>query len=647
MTSALFAALSGLKAHESWIDVIGNNLANSSTPGYKSSRAIFSDQFSQTLRFATLPSGTNGGMNPMQLGLGTQLAEIGRNMDQGALTNTGRTFDLALQGRGHFMVTDGTNTLYTRVGTFGLDGTSNLVDQRTGYRVLGVDGAPIALDTTSMFAPQATSSVSFGGNLPAVVTGPLPQILTTTQGFKNGTPASLSGANAGPYTVPVNETWSMDLSINSAAPLTVQVTSTTGTITAGDIVNAINALPSSGVTAAVAGNGSVQITTDRTGAQTNIKVSAGPAGRDLAAATGLSTTLVSGAETTGNAATLLNDLPTNMVDYQAGDTIEISGTDQDGSPVSASFVFGTGVGQNGETVGDLMTFIDTAYGNATASLDPTTGQMLLTADQTGVTGMTLTIMDGTAATGATTWSQHALLATTVGTGPDTVQSSIEVFDSVGTSHTVNFTYERQDDGSWDILASIPPSEGTITGAVQGLTFGTNGTITSLPTVSNLSITFTGQTSQSLLLDVGTPGLYDGLTQFGGAATLIADAQDGYGAGDLSSIAVNGDGDIQGFYSNGQIRSLGDIGVATFVNDGGLREIGNNLWAETANSGVRTVSAGAQAQAGEVVGGSLEGSNVEIAEEFVRLIEAQRGFQANARVITTTDQVLSELVNLLR
>jgi len=104
----------------------------------------------------------------------------------------------------------------------------------------------------------------------------------------------------------------------------------------------------------------------------------------------------------------------------------------------------------------------------------TTGQMLLTADQTGVTGLSLTILDGTGATGTTAWSQHASLVTTAGTGPDTVASSIEVFDPVGTPHTVNFTYERQDDGSWNILASIPPGTGVITGTIQGLRFGTNG-----------------------------------------------------------------------------------------------------------------------------------------------------------------------------
>ncbi|HEX6243761.1 MAG TPA: flagellar hook-basal body complex protein, partial [Polyangiales bacterium] len=136
MASSLFTALSGLKTHEDWISVIGNNLANSNTTGFKSSRAIFSDQFSQTLRFASLPSGSLGGRNPMQIGLGVQLADIGRDFGQGALATTGRTFDLALNGEGHFMLSDGLNTLYSRVGTFGLDATSRLVDQRTGFRVL-------------------------------------------------------------------------------------------------------------------------------------------------------------------------------------------------------------------------------------------------------------------------------------------------------------------------------------------------------------------------------------------------------------------------------------------------------------------------------------------------------------------------------
>jgi flagellar hook protein FlgE len=646
MTSALFAALSGLKANESWINVIGNNLANSSTPGFKSSRAVFSDQFSQTLRFASLPSGTLGGRNPMQIGLGTQLADIGRNMGQGALTNTGRTFDLAINGFGHFMLSDGIGTYYTRVGTFGLDATSTLVDQRTGLRVLGLDNGPIVLDTTSFFPPAPTSETTFAGNLPAEITGPLAQTMSSSTAFKSGTKASLTGSTAGPFAIPIGQTWTMDLVVDGGSPQTVAVTSATGTVTAQDIVDAINALPSSGVTASVAPGNFVQITTDRTGSASTLKVLPGQAGFDLVTLTGLSTALVAGTESQATIATPLNDMPSNLVDYQSGDLIDITGLDYDASPISASFIFGTGPGQDGDTIGDLVSFIDNLYPNATASFDSATGQIQLTADETGATDMSITLTDNSGSVGSTNWAQHAFLATVIGTGPDTATTSIEVYDQAGTSHTVTFTFERQDDQSWSVIPSIPATEGTVSGSITGLRFAQNGTISTLPSSTNFTVTFTNQAPQTIHLDFGTPSLFDGVTQFGQEATVFADFQDGYGVGELSNISVNGDGDVQGFYTNGQIRSLGEIGIATFVNDNGLTEIGDNLWTETPNSGIRTVGKGLQAKAGQVVGGALEGSNVEIAEEFVRLIEAQRGFQANARVITTTDEVLAELVNLL-
>jgi flagellar hook protein FlgE len=640
MPSSLFSALSGLQAHENWISVIGNNLANSNTPGFKSSRAVFSDQFSQTLRFASLPSGNLGGRNPMQLGLGVQLADIGRNFDQGALSNTGRTFDLALNGRGHFMVTDGINNLYTRVGTFGMDATSRLVDQRTGFRVLGINGQPIDLDTTSLFPPTSTSRVSFAGNLPAEVTGPLAQTLTSSSAFKQGTAATQTGSVAtNSYAVPVGETWTMEIVVDGGAPQTVSLAGQAAPYTAQDVANAINA-QTSGVNATDVG-GAVALTTDRTGAARSLRVNAGATNRDVAALLGLSLNQVNGSEVTGAQTTQLNDLPTNISDYTDGDVIEIAGVDTDGSPVLASFVYGAA--NDGTTVGDLMTFIDNAFPNATPTFDVATGQIRMGADTTGTTNLSMTLTD-TSGTGSTDWPQHAFIVTTAGTGPDTATTSIEVFDQAGSSHTVTLNYERQDDGSWNIIPSS--SDGSVSGLVTGLRFNQNGSIAALPGTSSFSVQFPGQSAQSVTLDFGTPGLFDGITQFGQGASVFADFQDGYGVGELSNISVNGDGDIQGFYTNGQIRVLGELGIATFVNDNGLREIGDNLWSETPNSGVRTVSKGAQGKAGQVVGGALEGSNVAVAEEFVRLIEAQRGFQANARVITTTDEVLAELVNLL-
>ena len=638
--SSLYTALSGLKAHEGWISVIGNNLANANTLGFKSSRAVFSDQFSQTLRFASLPSGNLGGRNPMQVGLGVQLADIGRDFNQGSLATTGRTFDLALNGQGHFMVTDGTNTYYSRVGTFGLDATSRLVDQRTGYRVLGLNSQPIELDTTSLFPPSATGSIRFAGNLPAQVSGPLAQELTTSAALAEGAPAELTGNSATPdaFSVPIGSTYTMEVSVSGGAPFTVSIPGQAAPYTAADIANLINGLPNTDLTATAVG-GQIQLATDKTGSATTLRVLPGPTGLNAADLLGLSTNLVSGSQTTATESTDLNLLPSNSVDYQVGDVIEVSGLDHGGAPVQASFTYGV----DGTTVGDLVDFIDGAFSGASAAFDPDTGQIQLTADETGESGLSLALTD-LSGTGQTDWSQHAFVVTTAGTGPDTATTSIEVYDQAGSAHTVALEYERQDDGSWNVTASSP--DGEVSGSVTGLRFNQNGSLAALPQSSAISIQFPGQTAQSIELDFGTPGAFDGVTQFGEETTVFADFQDGYGVGEISNVSVNGDGDILGFYNNGQNRSLGQLGVATFVNDAGLREVGDNLWAETPNSGVRTVSQGAQGKAGQVVGGALESSNVDVATEFVALIEAQRGFQANARVITAQNELMRDLTNIV-
>jgi flagellar hook protein FlgE len=472
------------------------------------------------------------------------------------------------------------------------------------------------------------------------VSGPLAQVLTTSAALKQGTSASLTGSNAtNAFNVPVGETWTMEILLDGGAPMTVSLAGQAAPYTAQDVANAINA-QTTGITATDNG-GAVQITSDRTGAARTLKLASGTSGQDLTSLLGLSLNQVSGSESTASTTTGLNQLPSNLVDYADGDVIEIAGVDADGSSVLASFVYGAA--NDGTTVGDLLAFIDNAFPNGTPAFDPATGQITMTADTTGPSSLSLTLRDQSGV-GRTDWPQHALITTTAGTGPDRATTSIEVFDSAGTSHTVTLTFERQDDGSWNVVPSS--SDGAVTGLVTGLRFNSNGSIASLPATSSFQIKFPGQSAQTVTVDFGTPGLFDGVTQFGQAASVFADQQDGYGVGELSNISVNSDGDIQGFYTNGQIQVLGELGVATFVNDNGLREVGDNLWAETPNSGVRTVSKGAQGKAGQVTGGALEGSNVSVAEEFVRLIEAQRGFQANARVITTTDEVLAELVNLL-
>jgi len=639
MSNSFIAGLSGLKANQNWIDVIGNNLANSSTPGFKSSRALFSDMLSRTLRPAAAPSSTIGGTNPLQIGQGVGTGSIDRNFNPGALNLTGRTFDLALQGDGFFAVTDGTQTLYTRVGTFGLDANNNMVDLRTGNQVLNSSGATFTVDPTAVVAPSATANVGFGGNLPAAITGPLGEVMTSASAFAEGTPAILTGANSGPYTIPAGQTFTMELVVNGGAPQTVSVPSTTGTVTAADVATAINQLDD--VTATVSA-GAITLTSDIVGDASTIKVNPDSGGFDLAATLGMSTSLVAGTEMAATLSTDLNDLTSNLADYSTGEFIEMSATDADGTPVQASFEYGV----DGTTLGELVTFMNAQLAGATVAFNATTGQIGVTADATGEAELSMNLSNSSSQTGASDWASHAFAVTTDGAGADTTTSSIEVFDGAGNPHLLAFTYTRQDDGSWNMDASVDPSEGTVTaGQIAGITFNPNGSIAT-PTTGNISVTFNGQPAQSIAVDLGTAGGFSGLTQFGGQTSVIADTQDGFGAGELSSIQVGADGVINGFYTNGQLQSLGQFGVATFVNQEGMTDAGDNYWLANANTGTRVLSGGNFGPAGAIAGGAIEESNVDTAQEFVSMIQAQRGFQASARVISVQDEILNETVNLV-
>lgn len=640
MTS-LFTALSGLKSHQGWLDVIGNNLANANTSGFKVERASLADNFAQTLRFATGAQGTTGGVNPLQFGTGVHLGNISRNFSQGALQSTGRTFDLALEGQGFFALQGPNTSLYTRVGTFGLDGASNLVDQGTGLAVLDNNGSPVNLDLDSLFPPNATTTMEFAGNLPAEVTGPLAEVLTTATGLANGTSAVLAGSASAAFTIPAGETWTMDLIVNGGAPQQVSIPATGLPIGPTEVANAINAQVT-GVTAAVNGGGFVELTTTQGGDSASIKINPGATGLDLAGTMGLSTSLVRGTQVTADASTNLNDLSANTVDYQAGDTIEIVGADFDGSPVNATFVFGT----DGTTLGDLVGFLNAQYSGSTVSLNGN-GQIEVASDSSGEANLLLSLSDGTSNVGASTWTTHGLSVTTEGSGPDEVQTSMEVFDNSGTAHTLSFTYQRQGDGSWSVIPSV--SDGQIlSNTITGINFAEDGSPLGLSGVdTSVSVQFDNQTTpQTLTLGLGADGKFDGLTLFGSPSSVFASEQDGYGVGEIANVAVDQDGSIVGFYSNGQQDTLATIGVTVFSNAEGLALTGNNLWQETANSGRRIAGRGATGPAGSVIGGNLERSNVDTAEQFVNLIEAQRGYQANSRMISVQDEILQETVNLV-
>jgi flagellar hook protein FlgE len=641
MTS-FFTTLSALQSEQSWIELIGNNLANTSTPGFKGSYATFADQFSQTLRSGSAPGNGLGGTNPAQVGMGVRLANIGRDMEQGGLTTTGRAFDLAINGRGMFALSDGLRTLYTRVGTFGLDGLGNLVDQRSGLHVLDPNGTAITIDQNQKIPPKPTGSLSIQGNLPKVSTGPLPEILSTTN-LKAGTNAVLTGTLAGPYTIPAGETWSLRVRVSGGITQTASVTSATGTVTASDVANAIDAL--SGVSATVNGSGDVVITSDDKGLAATIDVDPGPAGHDLASLVGLSTTPVAGTESPVTGATLLDDLVPNKVAYQNGDQIQVNGVDADGSTVSNLFTYGAS--NDGTTVQDLVNFLDSAYHASTVALD-VNGNITVTADNPGAAHTQLTLSDAAGNTGSTTWSNTPFTTTQEGTDPDRVTTSTQVFDSAGTAHMLTWTFERQGDGSWTATPSLPPADGVVlTAPVTGIRFGDDGTPQGFDgLLQTLTVHFTGEVNvQSMQVNLGTDGQLDGLTQFGTSGEPLVVNQDGYAPGDLTSMSVDQSGAVKGFYSNGQTQSVAQIGLATFANPEGLDDVGGGMFAISSNSGVAQLSQGHANGAGAVLGDTLESSNVDTATQLVLLIEAQRGYQANAKVVTAQDQILQTTVQM--
>jgi len=160
MMRALFSAISGMKNHMAFMDVVGNNIANVNTIAFKSSRVTFQDILGQTIRGASSPQGDRGGMNPAQVGLGMQLGGIDNIMTQGFLQSTGKLTDFAIQGDGFFVVSDGTRNYYTRDGAFDIDVAGNLVNPVTGLKVMGWRAdASGAIDVEGPLVPL---SIPFG-----------------------------------------------------------------------------------------------------------------------------------------------------------------------------------------------------------------------------------------------------------------------------------------------------------------------------------------------------------------------------------------------------------------------------------------------------------------------------------------------------
>ncbi len=232
--------------------------------------------------------------------------------------------------------------------------------------------------------------------------------------------------------------------------------------------------------------------------------------------------------------------------------------------------------------------------------------------------------------------------------------SIRVFDSLGAAHDVSLFFKKTAANTWSFNMGVDAGEtgGTagqlqlINGAGGAIQFNPDGTVASATGLGG-TVTFAGANPQTITFDMGTAGTPDGMTQFASSSGINFVSQDGFGAGGLASVSVDANGILSATFDNGQSRPLYQIALAHFTAVEGLAPSGNQLFRQTVASGPPAVGVAGGQGKGTIVSSALEQSNVQIAQEFIDLISTQRSFQAAARVITASDTLLGDLINIIR
>jgi len=544
LINSLFAGVSGIRNHQSMLDVIGNNIANVNSIGYKGSRVTFSDTFNQFVRYGTNPTDTAGGTNTFQVGLGMKLNSVDRNWNQGTFERTGITTDLALQGDGLFVMKKNGETFYSRAGAFIFDANGQLVNPQNGAIVQGKvateDGTippgnnleNISIDSNLRLPAVATTDISWGGNLDS--TSPLTRSAEYVQ----------SGN--------INESMAVGESV------------TESNVIYDELGNAYD----------------FNTTYEKTAANTY-------------------------------------DVTYEVVDSDGNTAI---------APVTYEAVFDT-----------------VANGGAMISFD---GNNPPVAKEVSDTDLGIKFdYDPAAVVQASTDT----LSSSVDNNRDStiVSGYVSIFDSLGNAHTLTLKYTKIDNNSWAWSTEVPAESGTLTGNSGSITFNADGSIASIspnPPVIQFD-PLEGASQQNIVLDFGEN--FDGITQNASSSVVSSLSQNGSSAASLANISIDQYGFIEGVFSNGNSRQLAQILVSTFPNRNALTSVGENMFTVSANAGEPYISEPGETSNTTIQSGALEQSNVDLSEEFTRMIVSQRGFQANSRVITVSDELLQEITNLVR
>ncbi|MBP9127852.1 MAG: flagellar hook-basal body complex protein [Elusimicrobia bacterium] len=673
MMPALFSGVSGLKNHQFRMNVIGNNLSNVNTIGFKYNRVSFGDLVYQTIRDASAPQAV-GGTNPVQLGLGSFIHSVDSINTQGNLESTGRSTDMSLQGEGYFVVNDGTRNKYSRAGLMELGLGGNLVNPSDGSVYMGWNAVNSVVDTSQpieelsipvgdVLPAQRTGRMTFNGNLDAAGTliqgtiAQTPPLLayaggtTLASDLRNSAGAAL-GLAVG---TSVSISGSVGGTLMAAAPIVVNAGTTLANIAAA-IQAALRGVADGDLTetATVQADGSIRVTSDAANAITNLQLSV--PGNTLANNAFQFPLSIAGGGATGDSEDLLRPAVAadELVDIMsssgvslglvAGDDVTLISANVKSSIIASAPVLSNILGTT--TYDDYRTALRTALFTGA----PAVGEDLVI-DSDG--SLLLTGSDG---------ALNAITGLVLGAGPNptddlrpvfsasqsygevqaaqdatSYRTSTQVFDSLGNPLGVDFRFSKNASNSWQWAATY---DGNSVGNGV-MNFDSAGTL--VTPQGSISIPLANGAASPLAIAVD----FTGCTQFTNDSSIVLNTQDGFSSATLSGFSIGQEGDVVGTFSNGRNLTLGQLAVATFRNPAGLKREGRNFMSESSNSGTAEFGAARSGGRGTIISGTLEMSNVDVAREFTDMIVTQRGFQSNARVITTSDQMLEELVNLKR
>ena len=701
MIRSMYSAVSGLKGHQTRMDVVGNNIANVNTTGFKASRVTFADMISQNLSGASSPTGTIGGVNPKQIGLGMSVAATDLLYTNGSVQQTGKNTDVAIsRGDGLFIVSRGEQKYYTRNGAFSFDAEGNLVLPSTGLYVQGymANNGVISIagdNTTKIRIPAGksmeattTASATYTKNLNATTPGyEVANILVRYADGTSGTTASYTPTETGKLILTLANGKRVYLGSTAAeqhvgqrlasttpsAPLyTSKITSVTaqtgGTVDLKLALDGTN--PSSPIGFYTPGTPPAAVTMPVTlsgltsgtymyGDTYNISGSI-TAATSVAGTSNVDLTLGTDNNITPGTAIIVRVPRPTTFTYAIGDKytgqLKISEIDaHTGAIVTTED--GNNLPVNAVTIGAItpapasgnleITAARQTYSRFADTTDEViqsiTRESLYEFGGRTVSSVVLNTKSGTSIDGLVgkSYAQND-------TFYPSVTTTIAVYDSLGAKHSVPVVFTKASNNKWTLSLgsggdsfSIHEADGTTTTIAltkTDLKFDTSGSYISGS--AGLSLSYeNGAAPQQVAINLAA------ITQYSGTSTIAADS-DGNAAGTLSNVDIDSQGVITGTYTNGVRQKEAQIAMAQFNNPSGLTKLGGNLYQESNNTGTRTIS-GAADIGTELTTSALEMANVDLADQFSDMIITQRGFQSNSKMITVSDEMLETLINMKR